>query len=39
MIGRSVEQAGRQLEEHSEEIKARITEMALVIAEKFCREK
>ena len=39
MIGRSVEQAGRQLEEHSEEIKARITEMALVIVEKFCREK
>ena len=35
MIGRSVEQAGRQLEEHSEEIKARITEMALVIAEKI----
>lgn len=34
-IGRSVEQAGRQLEEHSEEIKARITEMALVIAEKI----
>ena len=35
MIGRSVEQAGRQLEEHSEEIKARITEMALIIAEKI----
>ena len=34
-IGRSVEQAGRQLEEYSEEIKARITEMALIIAEKI----
>ena len=34
-IGWSVEQAGRQLEEYSEEIKARITEMALVIAEKI----
>ena len=30
-----MEQAGRQLEEYSEEIKARITEMALIIAEKI----
>ena len=34
-IGQAVEQAGRRLEEHSEEIKAGITEMALMIAEKI----
>ena len=33
-IGQAVEQAGRRLEEHSEEIKAGITEIALMIAEK-----
>lgn len=34
-IGQAVEKAGHQLEEHSEEIKTRITEMALMIAEKI----
>ena len=34
-IGQAVEQAGRRLEEHSEEIKAGITEIALMIAEKI----